>query len=232
MTLVICPKHGAHGIIELCPHAADLVDKGCYNTFHTIEICTTLLVCEECLQKYDLGKFKDCSSILDDDYDDDLVDAYFEAYEQLEGRQIECRECVAAAEVKQARKNGEPDPFPVYERTLNSNHRDILDLLKAHLTSNFKFQHSVVEKQEPACFIYGGGYREPLTVKVYYVTAETEQNYIIGLVKNFLADFELNQGRILFYEKEVWVTWSNPEQGTSGGSRGDERLLQNSFINC
>jgi hypothetical protein len=236
MGLYLCKKHGRAGIVEACPHAADTISEGHYGQFHRIEFFGTLLVCQECLRNYDLANFKGLPSYFASelpDYDD-AVEAFTEIYERLEGRRVFCSECVAAAEVTQARREGRPDPYPVYERTLTENHREILNELEAHLIDRVEFQFSKVNHAErrKAVFVHGGNYRQPVTVTIYYVTTTDDQDFIVLLVANFLAKFELNQAKAVFFAEEVWITWSNPEKGTSGGRRGEEKLLRETFINC
>jgi hypothetical protein len=229
----ICERHGHTGIVEVCPHAGDIIANGCYGDFHLIDVYGLLLVCEECFHRYGLSQFENCPCLWDHP-DQKVEDAYFEIYERLEGRRVKCAECVAAAEVAQARKDGRPDPFPVFERTLTENHRETLDRLKAHLIRNFDFQFSAVEPdgKKRAVFVKGGHYRQPLTVTVYYITAANGQERIASLVANFLAEYELNQCRIRFLEAEVWTTWVNVAKRASGGYRGQETLLREIFMNC
>jgi hypothetical protein len=160
--------------------------------------------------------------------------AYEEAYKRLEGRRVGCAECVAAAEVSQARKEGRPDPYPVYERTLTHNQRKVLDDLKQYLARNFIFPRSSIgsDRDKPALFIEERNYRWLMTVKVYYVMDAQEQDRIAGLVADFLRKVERNQCRLIFLEAEVWHTWSNPEKGISGAYRGQEKLIREIFVNC
>jgi hypothetical protein len=233
MGIIICKKHGRAGIVELCPHAAADIAKGNFGRFHRIKIFGMLIVCEGCLFKFGLAQFEFRPSFLDYQ-EDELVAAYEASYERLEGRRVECIECVAAAEVSQARREGKPDPYPVYEHTLTSNHHATLDGLKEYLARNFKFRHTIIEPdgRKLAMFVESGHYRKPMTVKVYYVMSAQEQDLIVSLVTNFVKNVELNQCRVVFLEAEVWNTWSNPEKGVSGGSRGPEKLLREVFVNC
>lgn len=229
----ICARHGHTGIVEVCPHAGDSIANGCYGDFHLIDVFGKLLVCKECFHRYGLSQFENCPRLWEHP-DEKLEDAYFEIYDRLEGRRVECAECVAAAEVAQARKDGRPDPFPVFERTLTANHRETLDRLEAHLIRNFDFQLSAVrpDGKKRAVFVEGGHYRLPLTVTAYYVTAADEQERIASLIANFLAEFELNQCKACFFEAEVWITWVNVEKHVSGGRRDEETLLREIFLNC
>ncbi|MGO9487161.1 MAG: hypothetical protein ACLPX9_21735 [Rhodomicrobium sp.] len=233
MGICICEKHGRAGIVEVCPHAGDLIDKGRYGDFHLIDVLGLLLVCEECFRGYNLQQFENRPRFWEHP-DEQAEEAYLGIYERLEGRRVKCAECVATAEVAQARRDGKPDPFPVFERTLTANHREVLEQLEAHLIHNFDFEPSIVEHQrkERAVFVQGGNYREPLTVTVYYVTAADKQEQIASLIADFLAAFELNQCRIRFFQAEIWITTYNAEKRPSGAYRGQETLLREIFLNC
>jgi hypothetical protein len=222
---------------EVCPHVGDLIAQDRYGDFHLIDMLGRLLVCEECWHAYGLQQFANCPNWAESNFEhpnDEVLDAYFEIYERLEGRRVECAECVAAAEVTQSRRDGKPDPFPVFERTLTENRRDVLDRLEAHLIRNFAFKPSIVEhfRKEQAAFVHGGNYRRPLAVTVYYVTVRDDQDRIASLAADFLAAFELNQCLLQFFETEVWTTWFNAETRTSGGYRGKETLLGEIYLNC
>jgi hypothetical protein len=233
----ICEKHGQAGIVEACPHAAEIIGQENYHQFHRIEIFGVMLVCEECLRKYKLAGFEGYPSWIEaerpDEELDKAVDAYLEKYERLIGRRAFCSECVAAAEVAQTRREGGPDPFPVYERTFTANHSEALGELKEHLATSFEFRYSVVNPAERAVFVSGGNYRQPMTVTIYYVTMPNEQDFIVSLVRNFVARSERNQVRVIFFEAEVWTTWLSPKKPASGGGRrGKETLLREIFLNC
>jgi hypothetical protein len=230
--ITICKKHGRAGLVEFCPHVADVIASGNYCHFHRIEVLGTLLVCSQCLRKYGLEQFERRRSYIEEP-DDGLIDAYEKSYECLEERRQGCAECVAAAEVAQARKDGKPDPFPVYERTLTANQQATLYELKACLLLNFKFQPSVrdADRRTPAMFLAGGNYRWPMTLTIYYITVPEEQDRIASLVANFLRGMELNQGKIIFFEAEVCITKSNYGAGTSHSYRGHEVLLREIYLN-
>jgi hypothetical protein len=232
MGIVQCKKHGRAGIIELCSHASEIIDSGSFDHFHEIIVLNKLLVCESCFCQYGLARFqgRDFLEAKSDKEAEELLDAYDEATNQLGETDIKCAECVAAAEVNQARKAGRCDPFPVYERTLTSNHRETLRRLEEYLVGNFDFQPSLLEPQEQkrAVFVFAGSYRKPMTVAVYYVTRADKQDLIVKLISEFLADFSLNQSRIVFYEAEL----TNTSSLTGVTRRGEERILREIFVNC
>lgn len=190
-------------------------------------------MCGDCLVASGLDGFdgETASSIRNDG---DLQLRYLEAAGRYADAAARCGECVAAAEVAQARREGRPDPYPVYERTMTSHHEAELEALLAVLLKSFQFRPSLVwlgiprYDDHPAVFVSGGGYREPLGVKTYYVTEPGDQDQIIDLVSRFLAGRELDQAMIEFYEAENWTT--GPDG--LGGSRGEEKLLRRTFLHC
>jgi hypothetical protein len=232
MGIVQCKKHGRAGIVELCSHASEIIGSGSFDHLREIVVLNKLLVCERCFDQHGLARFqgRDFLETKSDKEAEELLDAYDEAVNQLGETDVKCAECVAAAEINQARKAGRCDPFPVYERTLTSNHRETLRRLEEYLVGNFDFQPSLLDPQEQkrAVFVFAGGYRKPMTVAVYYVTRTDKQDYIVKLISEFLTDFSLNQSKIVFYESEL----INTSSFTDVTSRGEERILREVFVNC
>ena len=120
MAITLCKKHGRAHFTEVCPHVAAHVDAGRYGSFHRIVMVPSgLLVCSECLAKYGLADFVDNPGLRvgedfwDFDPDEATYEAFARAYRRFEDRQVLCDECIAAAEVAKARRDGRPDPFPV-----------------------------------------------------------------------------------------------------------------------
>jgi len=235
MGKVQCKRHGGAGTVQLCSHAAEIVDSGSFDHFYEVGVLGKLLVCERCYHQHGLERFQGRSILTEasDEEAEKLSESHDEACDQMGGTELKCAECVAAAEVNQARKAGRPDPFPVYERTLNSDHWVTLRHLEEHLVRNFDFHPSLLEreKQRRAVFASAGNYRKPMTVEVYYVTKRDEQEFIVKLVSAFLAEFSFNQCRIVFYEAEVINRWMNSYGGLVT-QRGEENIIHEIFINC
>jgi hypothetical protein len=227
MGIISCKYHGEADIVEVCPHVAREIDNKRYEQFHN---AGSMLVCETCFHKYHLEDFENCSldSFLNND---ERLETFFNIYEQIQEKTVWCSECLSMAKVEQARKDNKQDPFPIYDRTLNSHCIEILTDLHKFLVTNYEFHKSTID-DKPAVTISPGAYTYPLTVTIYYVTKETEQNKIIQLIDNFLRVQKLNQVKIEFYEAEVWNTWTNSEKGVSGRSKGFEKLLREVFVNC
>ena len=139
-----------------------------------------------------------------------------------------CRGCGSRA----GRRNGQPDPFPVYENTITANNPAPAEKLKKLLNVNFKVRKSIVNKDGPALFVEQGHYRTPLVVKAYYVHDRAEQDRLIDFVKRFFQDPPFFQARVELWDTEVWTTWTNDRTGSSGGIRGNEILLREAYVNC
>jgi len=236
MGRTFCEKHRLSSIELTCQHVAEEIKNKRYGRFHDAAI---LLVCEDCLHKYHLEPLEDNSLALSDPLsDDERLDEIFhelEIFEHMEGRATLCSECIAVAKVEQARRNGEIDPFPTYERTLNSNHGNEIESFQTQLSANFKFAKSVrpfAKKNPFALFIKPGAYTYPLTVMIYYVTSESQQEQIIQFIIEYFRWKDLNQVKVQFYEAEVWKLKSNPETGISSAERGMEKLLREVCLNC
>lgn len=67
----------------------------------------------------------------------------------------------------------------------------------------------------------------PPRVKVYGVVDSRRQELAVLAAREWLVDNrDVKEVLILFYERENWQEWSNPQKQTSGGYRGPERLLR------
>jgi hypothetical protein len=207
MGKIICKKHGYACIVEPCQHVANEIDDKKYGKFYHI---FTLLLCKNCLQKYNLENFSDKLLSYDGDIwnNDELLDYFFDAYDKIEERTVRCTECVAVAKVEQARINGEQAPFPTYNKTLNS-HSNIINKFMSQLKIKFQFQKSIVVDNHFAVFVKPGAYTYPMTVTIYYIVNEEEQTHIIKFIDEYFQSILLNQVKIEFFEAEVWNTWSN-----------------------
>lgn len=222
----LCEKHGLSGNVVPCQHVATELDNGRFGKFYEVGM---FLVCETCLHKHELERF-----VGQDVWggDEELFDAFIDASEKLDGNDSRCSECIAVVQVEQARSDGKDDPFPVYERTLNSHSADVINDLDSLLKKKFQFQKSIVDGRDVAMFVMPGTYTRPLTIRIYYVTSEDEQTQLVALVKEFFESFRENQVKVEFFEAEVWEIWSDPETEMSGGERDEEKLLKEVFLNC
>jgi len=86
MGVCICEKHGRGGVVETCPHAAETIERGSYHHLHRIEIFGDLLVCEECLSKYELAEFERYPS--EQDFITSLIENFIAASELNQAKVI------------------------------------------------------------------------------------------------------------------------------------------------
>ena len=233
MGVCICKKHGRSGIVVTCAHVAASLDAGRFGDFHLIQLMGHLLVCSDCLTTHGFDAFVDLPSALPSpanqgnfDADEAVLIAYEAACERLGTHKPFCSSCVDEIEFQQARRDGRPDPFPVYERTLTSLNQDLIDTLERRLLDRFKFRESIVQKKTCALEVYPGDYRRPLTLRTYYVVDPEDQRRIVDAVSSFLRDQQLNQARVQFWEAEAWT------QTKVRGWRGAEKLLHSVDLNC
>jgi hypothetical protein len=230
-----CEKHGLAGVTETCVHVAEYVDRSSFGDFLKISAYGELFLCHACMEAGGFERFRSETGewrnlVLDGP--EDLCDEYEAQYERIMGRRIYCSECVAAAQVEHARRSGQPDPFPVYENTITANNPELVEKLKTALDANFKIPRSIVNKDQTALFVMAGHYRTPLVVKAYYIHDQAEQDRLIDFVKQLFNGPPFYQARIELWDAEVWTTWTNARTGASGGSRGNETLLREAYVNC
>ena len=243
MGVVICRKHGQQGFDEVCEHIDDEYKKGIYqehNEFWQSEMYC-MLVCDECWRFYDLDRFREMSKMpLDEflDLDDEKIkpveDEWREIYDSVNPR-LWCVQCVAEIQVKQARRNNESDPFPVYDKTLMANQKRMIGRLKRRLSRKLRFRKPKFKRNfyyyGNTLFISPGACTYPLTIKIYYVISPNEQNKFIKFIEKILKSTKLNQAKIIFYEKENWENIKD-ENGVTGGVARREKILNEVYLNC
>ena len=195
-----------------------------------------VLVCEDCLHKYQLERLNKISANLSDDvkpWDVIKEPKYKKAFEHhiefghpdefYDQVTFRCAECIAVVQIEQARRNREDDPFPVYERTIideTQQDMEVFESLENQLVENFWFPKSELilttkppfsprrgnsrsyEGDEPLVIVKKGSYKKPLTITIYNITTEDEQNKIVSFVEAYLQQRELNQAKIEFREIE------------------------------
>jgi hypothetical protein len=164
-----------------------VIGEGCYGAFRTLDLIVVgIIVCDACLQRYGLEcnprPIRDKDLDLRDE-DVDLIGEVYEKFRRIEGQTIRCIECIATAQVAQARRDGQPDPFPVYERTLTSHQKQLIQQLRDLPAREIEFKRSVVhpERSEGALFLTAGTYTRPLTVTTYCLVDPARQDHVVAL---------------------------------------------------
>lgn len=243
MGIILCKKHGKQGFSEVCGHIdteykQDICNK--HRVFGLAEMFE-MLVCNECWKHHNLDRFQTFSEMTENEFFDleeeranQIVKEWSDVYNNV-NRRGWCLQCVAEIKVKQARKNGEPDPFRVFEKTLTQLDQEKLDELERNLIANFEFQKSIYwetsYQSRPAISVRAGAYNYPLNIQIYYVISENEQDSIINFVSKFLSQTELNQAKIIFVESENWIATEN-QFGLFNYQRGEENILREVNLNC
>ena len=246
MGITICSKHGRQGFREMCEHVDAEFTQGNYKQFRSLVFWLDMLVCDRCWEKYNLERYENHPDIVGNFFyeieeDSPITKDYENIYNEMQ-RRIWCWQCIAEVQVSTARKNKEPDPFPVYEKTLNENQQDVINEFYKFLTTHFQFQQSTTQhfltlkdlflRNPLAVYIRAGAYTYPLTLTIYYVVSEIEQEKIIQIVNEFFHNKELNQVKLEFYEAEIWDTISGINTEASGVRKGNEKLCNEVYLNC
>lgn len=241
---MICEKHGRQGFEQVCEHIDAEFKQEIYPETHRLNFWEIILVCNECWENYEIEKFESHPELkgksyfdIDDELDEDspIFKKYVEVQEKL-NKNLKgwCIQCIKEVKVKTWRREGKLDPFPVFERTLTEAQNETVIELEKNLVENFQFQNSLFWKTQfqdrPAISIRAGAFTYPLTVTIYYVVSEKEQNQIVKFVEGFLRQTELNQCRILFYEAENWTSEKN-QFDLLNWHRGEEKILREVRLN-
>ena len=190
-----CETHGVEGHFMGCPHIAEEVDNN--RIGHIYEV-GWFLFCEDCLHKYRLEHFVGKSIYT-------IYPSY--KWERFQKNQdfewtFHCNQCIAVAKVEQARRNGEDDPFPVYEKTLTLNHIEIIEELRIQVMENCR--STINDPHGFAVSAKPGAYTYPMTIWIGWIPAdEDEDKQIVSFIDAFLQGQELNQAKIEFLHKEV-----------------------------
>jgi hypothetical protein len=240
MGITNCKKHGRQGFDEVCGHIDAEYKQDIYRERRDFCIGDLLgiLICEECWKKVDLDKFQPYLEMsfdefldLDDEEVNKIEDEWHKVYESVKAKTW-CLQCIAEVKVNQSKRNGEPLPFPIYEKTLTQLQLELIKELEKNLTDNFEFQKSVVEHQNRlAIFFNSGGFTRPLTIEIYYVIDETKQSEIVEFIDKFLSQTELNQAKIVFLEAENWIITEHPT-GSTSYHKDEEKILKEVLLNC
>lgn len=102
------------------------------------------------------------------------------------------------------------------------------------IESEFPFPPSVSTPGRPALFchkgIHGPFFAPDDQVIVYGVIDGTKQDAILAALARTKQQLRTRRIVVSFYEKENWITWSDPKSGRSGGDRAPEKLIRKTVI--
>jgi hypothetical protein len=198
-------------------------------------------VCDNCWTTFEFERYEKTfkpkkGEAYDLDQGSELVHLTDEEYKKINDaigsfRSCYCSECLSEARVKTARKNGEPDPYPVFERTLMNVER-INDIGKM-LVEKFALEsraNPLTLRVEPPIILFPGRHTRPFSISLYYIDSKDTQDAIIKTVVDFLEPLSLDQFKITFLEAENFIKTGN-KLGFSV-SRGEEIIWREEHVNC
>lgn len=232
MGKIECELHGDHGIVEVCQHIWEDFQNEMVTEMLEIPILKTQ-ICKKCFTNTNV------SEIGEIDFED-LIRLPKEKIIQLEKKIITkydhiirkglCTECIKSIKLFNARKNGMPLPFEPFENTLLHKDGDKIESLKNILLSNYDFQNfkNPYLKKQKALILRGGGISYPLSISMYYVTDQEDQNRLLKLIEDFFKDIPQKQRKISFYESDNWI--SEEEGNTVRGYSGEKILLLEKIV--
>jgi hypothetical protein len=117
----------------------------------------------------------------------------------------------------------------------DSEHLSGCQAIVSAVTSRHRLPLSVSEPGSPAVSCDLGVHfpllRTYYTVFIYGVLDKGEQDAIVVDLRTFQSAAHRQKILVQFFEKENWKTWSDPNSGRSGGSRGPETPIFKTWIN-
>ena len=226
MGVIICKKHGLSGFCTVCIHLFEGLETT-WVEFPWFPGATLTKVCTHCAEKSNLSELDDLKDITLEDQLHLSEDAFEKQLNRIDKKLKKittrgiCIQCYDELQVTHHRKAGLPDPFPVYENTLVYQDRDQIQQLEAYLKTYFtfpEFRYSIFHQDQPdrsAIQVSKGNIRKPLSIDVYYITEQDQQQQLIQLVDTFFERIAKRQRLIRFYEKEDVICKTLPNGGHS-----------------
>jgi hypothetical protein len=125
-----CPEHGGAGHFEICIHLHPE-----HEGERPVErMVGGMRVCEACVARFELGPFEGWREW---EPERGLRERFLQIYDRFydsDAHTFACMYCLDEHELRCTRAAGQPDPFPVYERTLTGRHPDTIKALEQHIT--------------------------------------------------------------------------------------------------
>jgi hypothetical protein len=102
MGIMICETHGRVGFVETCSHVAKQIDDRQLPTGRRFTILGHLFVCDDCFNSLGFERFVSLFDLPPEDVvmvdDGRWEEAFYAAYDAIEGRRVFCLKCVAELE--------------------------------------------------------------------------------------------------------------------------------------
>ena len=232
MGRISCETHGDQNFTEMCKHVWEELENGLIPQTKQIPILGTR-ICLKCYSENSIAKLMKYSIenilTLETKYKKEIESELDIIYKGI-NRKARCNECLNTIKLTHAIKNKLELPFEPYQNTLMYKHRETVNGLKEYLLSQFKFKDSKIPllNNQKALFISSGGVSYPLTINIYYVIEELEQQKILNLISDFYKLIDRKQRMVSFFEEENWII----EKDNNGTTefRGIEKLLYEEII--
>jgi hypothetical protein len=241
-----CEKHYGAGTRELCECLDQDIAQGFFP--NTYELDGSEVVCKSCAE-FICTNYNPTNVNLEtlDVFDGEIelsVENWSLFYAEHNQTSVcWCGLCFWDFKVKKARHKNKPLTIDVYENTLEYWNKPIIDKLHEYLLSSYPFKlklyyddycysHSLPNTAGiKALEVYEGHILRPLTISVWYVTEEKEQEQVLALIEHFFENEEKYQRRIIFYEAETpRLEADYDEDGCGGTIKEDEVILLDILI--
>lgn len=238
MPITICKIHGESSCPEMCKHLHKNLEKGIFLPFYTLP-GYTMRMCMKCFAKYGIQEIADTLYINNDKVEKKrqeqkgfyriAPDYYFEravlmetnpellvriknTYNKLNKKsRFKCYNCIDDIRFKHAKENNLELPFEPFENTiLHSEDKNISKLYKK-LEKYFGNRGLDYIKRPRTCEIYSGSISRPLSISIYGVVEEEEQQIILDLIQKKFKKINQKQRKIMFYEPLTWTVEMSKE---------------------
>lgn len=252
MPITDCKIHGVSGCPEMCKHLHKNLEKGIFLPFYTLPVYT-IRMCMKCFEKYDIQEIVDTLYINKDKVEKKRQEEkgvyriapeyYFESavlsetnpellikikntYSKLNKKsRFKCYDCIDDICFEHAKENNLELPFEPFENTiLHSEDKNIAKLYKK-LEKYFGNKGLDYTKRPRTCEISSGSISRPLSIRIYGVVTEEEQQILLDVIVKIFNKIPQKQRKIMFYEPLTW-TIKKLDKGMKHTSRNKIELLK------
>jgi len=253
MALGNCNIHGSSYYPEMCEHLKSDLDKGIFSPFHYLPILS-IRICNNCFEQYNVQEIIDvlCIGENQDETLETIPDYFFEEerfneetpeiFRNIEtiytllnkNSYFECIKCMDQFELDHARKNHLPLPFKAFENTIinekDSRLTNLHTILDDYLALKGYLLETSTESYEMtrACQINSGWIKCPLTIKIYGIENQEEQNTLLKIIDDYFKEIPEKQRKIMFLESLNWIVTKKTDDSygvIESKTRDTEKLL-------
>ena len=245
MPITQCKIHGESGIVEMCEHLYNDLEKGIYQTPIELPIKTTRM-CSNCFEKYGVQEILDFIKLNIDSKEVEQLrseqggvwsiapKSYFEAdlleeknpyilkkinfiYNEIaKNRGWKCTSCIDQIRLDFARKNKLKLPFKPYENTLMDEEDKRISKLEKKLENYINPKKLPFSIENKKWFdIDFGSLRKPFTININGVEVKEEQQKILNIIDKFFQNITEKQRTVIFRKPLNWVKDNQAEYSKS-----------------